>query len=401
MSGLSDYIKDLLKKGYDANSIRANLVSYGYNISDINQAFSEIYSNKLNSSHGINKNIYYLLGVLAVGIVIIAVVLLLFGGEEELPPPVIPMKLQAEISIYSETVRPGTYVKFDLDINSNTAQRAQIKYQIFDFDAQDDEPLIEKSESGVFNGGRVITKKIALFGLDRGEYLLKVTLDADSGTTMKSRRFSIGIPKDEKEEIEFECDSSGDCKDSEYCSRGFCEELDCNSDEEIKNHECVVLQAEKEQEKEEGVTRDDLECSKNSDCLYDEYCESGECILLKCNLDEYIDNHECVAEEDTDDEVDDVYTDDQNINDIIELSKEDKEKAMDLCTSIDDLTDKESCISRLAEEVSDSSVCENIDTTFTRDACYANFALEGDFSVCSKIYDEYQRSICEAIASSQ
>lgn len=333
MSELSDYISDLLKKGYDANQIRASLASYGYTPDQVNQAFSELSGGQ---NKGLSINPLYIVGGVFGLLMIILLVVLMLPEEEEVPVVVAPPPApRFEIEMSAGRITPGSTLRFDLDVNSPKTQRVEIIYEVTPFEGT--EVLVTRSDSGVFDGNKVVSKTLATPDLEEGEYLLTVIFDAEGGQRKKTRRFTVG-----------------------YAQQGV-----------------DVQGTEGETENEEEPDQVDETEDESTEF------EQEEEIYYPPPIDESTEGESV------------------NLNEIVELSKQDPEKAEQMCRGISNTADKETCFSRVAESTGNKYFCEQIQTPFNRDGCYANFALKGDFSVCEDIYDEYQKNICNALAASQ
>ena len=62
---LSRYIQDMLGRGYDINTIKPSLIKWGYNVSDIDAAISDIYGyNQQTTQVGVGLDYVNLRGLL-------------------------------------------------------------------------------------------------------------------------------------------------------------------------------------------------------------------------------------------------------------------------------------------------------------------------------------------------
>jgi len=85
---------------------------------------------------------------------------------------------------------------------------------------------------------------------------------------------------DDDDSSDADCRWDSDCSGDEFCNRDDeCEELDCDSNEFIEDHECIEYEC-----------IFDLDCSDNEVCNSDDECEE-----LDCDDCEYVDDHECIA----------------------------------------------------------------------------------------------------------
>ena len=85
--------------------------------------------------------------------------------------------------------------------------------------------------------------------------------------------------------------------------------------------------------------------------------------------------------------------------DAIESSVNNINKAGKLCDSILDLRNRDKCFEKIAENAQTTGLCANIQSNSKRDTCYMNFAIEGDYSVCPKVENQYLKKSCESLAA--
>ena len=198
MSGLSDYIRDLLKKGYDENSIRSYLVSYGYKQQDINSAFNEVYAEK-----GISKKpnlfLYIVLIIGFIGFIVLLsllVVNLFQGGAKVTLPPEIPKAatagLTANLEITTKDIYPESTLESALELTSETTKQVDLTYVINP--AGSEKIVLIKTYSESVIGTKSISKPLKLPKINDGSYSLKVTLETDGKKTYLSKDFKV-IPK--------------------------------------------------------------------------------------------------------------------------------------------------------------------------------------------------------------
>ncbi len=83
----------------------------------------------------------------------------------------------------------------------------------------------------------------------------------------------------------------------------------------------------------------------------------------------------------------------------IRSSTADVSKAGKLCDSLLELRDRDKCFEKIAENSNNPSLCSNIQSNSKRDTCYMNFAIEGDYSVCSKVENQYLKKSCDNLAA--
>ncbi|MBD3355386.1 hypothetical protein GF361_05380 [Candidatus Woesearchaeota archaeon] len=69
-------------------------------------------------------------------------------------------------------------------------------------------------------------------------------------------------------------------------------------------------------------------------------------------------------------------------------------KAAGFCADQDLEIDRDICYDNLAEASQESSWCENIVDENRRDGCYAEFVLNGDYTICDKLTNKYLKESC-------
>lgn len=360
MSELSDYIKDLLKKGYDAKSIEANLVRYGYNQKDISYAFDEVYRQTTDSNKK-TSNIFK--GALA-GIVIVLffifIIIMIRSPDDKVEASVIS-PATVDVMLPEQNIITGGVVEFDVELYSEDLQQVNLDYGIYR--SISNNPLVSDDLKGVVEGSKRISKTLSLEGINPGRYELRASALSVGRVTKDKEEFYVK-PRPVEEDIDVNMGGQSD------------------EDGEDDVHDKDVVDDEKEDEE---VREDDV--GGVGDDVGEGGVDGGDDEQDSRTSDKY--SNVPVRQEKVD------------IQAIIKKGNVDKDGALSMCEDIDNEADKETCFSELAYSLSDSSVCSNIEAAFARDACYTKFALEGDFSVCDKIYDEYQKSVCHAISRTE
>ena len=79
------------------------------------------------------------------------------------------------------------------------------------------------------------------------------------------------------------------------------------------------------------------------------------------------------------------------------MSKTKLEEAMQLCASLREARDKDHCMEVIAAATNQSVACGQITSVSKRDACYMNFAMAGDFSVCENVENAHLKKSCELL----
>jgi regulatory protein YycI of two-component signal transduction system YycFG len=79
------------------------------------------------------------------------------------------------------------------------------------------------------------------------------------------------------------------------------------------------------------------------------------------------------------------------------LSETETEQAKQFCLEVKDLELKDECLRIIAYQTQDKEICTLIEYTVKKDACYMEFAMKFDYSVCPLIENEYLKRSCEAL----
>ncbi|MDP7115875.1 MAG: hypothetical protein QF915_02360 [Candidatus Woesearchaeota archaeon] len=85
--------------------------------------------------------------------------------------------------------------------------------------------------------------------------------------------------------------------------------------------------------------------------------------------------------------------------DAVKASVSDVNKAGKLCDSLLEIRKRDKCFEKIAENSQTPSLCANIQSNSKRDTCLMNFAIEGDYSVCPKVENQYLKKSCESLAA--
>jgi hypothetical protein len=139
-------------------------------------------------------------------------------------------------------------------------------------------------------------------------------------------------------------------------------------------------------------------CDDNDPCTEDS-CEQGQCkhlSIIPCCGDGICQvGEECASDCD---EESLSLTPFQVIERAALLAKDDAASAALMCDTIAYEDDRSVCFDRIARISKKSTLCERV-TGRLQSSCYMDFAMNGDYSVCSKIENKYLRSSCEGLAS--
>jgi len=332
---LVDYIKKQVKAGNSVDTVRNSLIKYGHNPAAVDAA--------------IRKSKSKLLWFVIIGVVLVVLVLwFIFSSFDEVEN--IPFEL--EVSSVDTSVSAGGNINFKITVNYDS----RLVYQIVDL--YNNVISSEEDTASVGENSKSLKSPSLI-----GNYNLKIIAYYKTQTLMDS--FDFEVKKKEvlddvevEEDIIEECPSS--CDDSNQCTRDYCD-IDTG-------YECRNLAI--------------------SPCCGNKRCESGES-SDNCNVD-------CVVvEAPADGEV-------MTLAYVKDLARskaaQNPSSAADFCSGLEKESHKDNCYSVTAEVASDSTYCDPIISDSRRDNCYTDFALNGDYSVCTKITNTYLKDSCDALA---
>ncbi len=169
-------------------------------------------------------------------------------------------------------------------------------------------------------------------------------------------------------------------------------------EESIKTTE--IVPEEEFREPEETITEEETFEEEKEDIIPEETTGGEEEILCGNNVCDFGENYlncpqdcEPVESSPTSPEEDEVLFRGEMIDRVIALSVNPNEAA-GFCADQDQEIDRDICYDNLAEASQESSWCENIVDDNRRDGCYAEFVLNGDYTVCDKLTNKYLRESC-------
>lgn len=348
---LTEYINKLLKAGYDVGTIRNTLLKAGYSPTEINQSLT--YLKKPTRKVSLNLK-WILIGVST----LILILLLILGGIKLLTPAEKTIDFRA--SPVKVELGPGEVLSFVTAFTSNTDERESVQMSYEATNAQTNEILASKQETITIGKQSSATKQLQIpVTATAGVYDLKATMNFKGKKTTQIFRFNIvsagevQVPETFEEEIEVEsvecpesCDDFNPCT-QDYCDRGLCKHTPL------------------------------------SPCCGNGVCESGE-TTTNCRED-------CVKTAKNPQEL---------ISQASTVAKTDPEAASALCNQLVKQSDIDLCFIEIAYASGRSIICESVKTTGSKDTCYMNFALDGDYSVCSKVENSYLSKSCNSLQRS-
>lgn len=347
---LVDYVKQQKAAGYSEQQIRQAMLQYGYDQASVDAAFS--------SGRPKLPVIPILIGVLVV--LIITASIFLFSGKAE---PDIKMDITLR-QIVTEA-EPGRSFSFNVDI-IGVSDYVDIEYTLYGPDNQvvlnDEESVSRNSLSSIALPSDIRPGDYELFA--EGEYEGRKSSDSLSFSVIEKNSPSKTEPEEPEEPEDEPLD---DPAPSRSCPAS------CDDGDRCTRDECSAST--------------DFRCEHNdiTPCCGNGICESAE-DSSSCSLD-------CRKEEEP-------LQAGISVQDVVEEVKKKSSNpasAVSYCNGLSKEYHRDSCFNAAAEETKDSTMCERINSGTTRDNCYTNFALEGDYTVCEKLENKYLKASCESL----
>jgi hypothetical protein len=405
---LIDYIKQQLNAGYDIQTIKSHLLKYGYDITTINQHINYFLTTQKEVKHIIHLSKGTMLFFVGLFVFIVLISSLTYLYLK----PIEPTKylLDIKIDVLTTSVKPGEVLKFNIELsNLGIIKRYDVFliHQVLDntnrlITSKEETIAIETKTSSKSEIKIPTTAKIGSYSIKTiARYHGKIATATDIFNVIKETiepSCFDGIQNSDEQGI----DCGGSCKPCEEEKRcpktcndfNICTRDYCNKE---SNYICVN----------EPI----------KPCCGNNVCEPGEGPLI-CAQD-------CKEEitKTPEEEIFKGMSIFEKLDKIKEISKIDPELAGKYCSAIVQRLYKYDCYSNLAEttglvsncdliekqrtreecysivaiKVNDSSICEDIVTDSRKDNCYMNFVIEGDYSICHKIINDYLRQSCEAL----
>ncbi|MBW3001781.1 hypothetical protein KY338_01305 [Candidatus Woesearchaeota archaeon] len=353
---LTEYINKLLKAGYTPGAIRSNLINSGYSPAEINQAFTYLKKPK--------RKISLTLKVLIIAAISLTLLILIILGAVWLFTPE-PKEISITITPLKTESYPGDTVSFLAELTSNVERIEQVLLSHELIDIKEEKIITAKQDRPEIGRKRSLTIQMNLpSDLKPGTYEIKTIMSYKLGTKQKKFNFNIleaseeeKLPEEyieefieEEEPQEVMCPKS--CDDFNPCTADSCEKGLC-------------------------VHTPIIPCCGNG------ICEEGE-NMVNCAED-------CAKTTKTPQEI---------ITQANTVAKTDPEAAAMLCNKLTRQNDINLCFSEVAKTSGKSIICDNIQTQDSKDSCYMEFAIDGDYSVCSKIKNSYLSKSCNSLERS-
>lgn len=359
---LTEYINRLLRAGYNQNVIRNTLINAGHSPFEVNKAIE--YARQGAAGAAPEQKVISLTGkavVIAISALII-IILLVIGGIILLSPG--PKTISFSVIPAKTQIYPGEKLSFIATLSSGEERAAEATVSFALVDKRSKQTIISKQETFSMELQKSITADFTIPATAApGDYLLETILSYEGKTEQKSAEIKIikketavvpgALPQAIPGEAAGAEECPPTCDDYNRCTNDFCEKGICR-------HTSITP------------------------CCGNGLCESGENVM-NCVDD-------CREREDTPEET---------TARARTVSQTDAESAATLCSSITRIPQADDCFSQIALSSSKSLLCENVQDAENRDRCYISFALEGDFSVCTRVKNNYMSKACYSLQKTE
>jgi hypothetical protein len=342
---LLNYVRQQLQAGYSIGAIRAALANYGYDQKSINGAVKAVSPKK--------TGVLILIAALAAVIIIIVLFFIIFGGKEE-------AAITVKTTPLMTSIEAGNALTFNIVLeNPGSSISVNAVNQII----RNGKVVSEKKDS--FDVQARLQKTVVMpvpSDAEPGSYSLQTSITYGTKTGKTSFDFDVIGKKTGVPEVpgvpEAQCPSS--CDDSNKCTKDICDKS--------TGFECAYFEL--------------------TPCCGNGICESGE---NNANCPE-----ECKAA------AAEVAAPKVGLNEVIANAKryaeENAESGADYCRSLEKDHYKDSCFNAVADTSKKNIYCDPILSETSRDNCYTNFALDGDYTVCEKISNKYLKQSCISLS---
>jgi hypothetical protein len=413
---LLKYIVKNLSAGYSMQEIKNFLIQNGYDERVIEECQNYLCSSNLNQHYDARQHKKHIIPLVVISCVFIAIIAFIFATVF-LEPTELLSGLNVDVVLEKQSFTQDEIISFTRHIQ-NTGQSeemdVEMTYTVKDARGNEIYSTLESTTIETDSSEQIV---LDLPRLEQGTYFLHATASFDGGNKTKTTTFAIlnqttpvtakgncfdGVRNQNEEGI----DCGGPCKPCiKQCPIFFDDNDPCTEDK------CGVETNYK------PVHEDIVPCCGNFVCETGEDdetcsqdCQAGTSSYFNGSVEPYIDNHDMpltekieeikkIAEKDVNRAgnlcaaiVFDYYKD-QCFYEISEAAQQES-----LCANIQEERTRDKCYTKISKLNEDVDACSQIESGLRRDSCYMRFALKGDFSVCSKIEDDYYKQSCEDLS---
>lgn len=359
---LIDYVSGLLKKGYNADSIRNVLIKHGYTNKDVDDAISAAYHPTIR--HEIHLSAATMFVVIFVFASLIGTVYFFYYS-----PSKTTKLLDLNLEPVTTSVEPGGNVVFLKELsNLGSSKRYDVVIRQEIIDSKTSKVITQKVETrAIETFGSTTTNMLVPKDTGAGDYILRVIVEYENKKAVATLPVKVRMPKAGMAAIN---ESSESCFDGIKNQNE--KEIDCGG-------VCKLCETQAKDENEKPEQHP----------IHPPYPASTETLdsikeLAKTNTGSA--QQKCNGIEVPD------------LKDACISSIGEVQKNKNYCAKIINPRIKDLCYSEIAKLLNDNSLCEAISIDSRKDSCYMTFVLDNkDYSVCNKITNSNLRQSCESL----
>jgi hypothetical protein len=389
---LERYVRDLVKKGYDIETIRNYLLKHGYSYSDVNGAVSAASSPEVR--HIIHFSPTTLISIAVVFLGIIITIFVFFSLSPKDPGQLLDLEIDATkgsvgagqaLNVVTELSNLGSAKRFDVSV----------KYELINQETSEIFPLKEETIAIETRTSKQTSVAIPS-DAKQGNYVLRAIATYDGKRAVAT--YPLKISRQAAEE----------------CSED--EAITCEDGSEIVLRNCI---SGKFEETGEACEVEEAGCSED----VVKTCSDGSTITISKCADGELEGTGEICET-VGDAGDTALSTFETLEKVEKIAKQDREEAERLCRELPLRTSRDLCFNKLGEVLVDRSYCQRILDERTKDVCYSNVAIntgnsdiclaitkdsrkdscymnfvidKKDYTVCSKVVNQYLKQSCESL----
>jgi len=413
-SALLNYIEKQLKRGHSVQEVTGFLMQRGYSNEDINECIQQIYSSAATSSPENKKKSHSLLIVMLILVFVIgALGYFLFFTADKTPE----VSLDFTLDFPQTTFSVGDAITFTKNLK-NTGERSSMSLRLI-YTVKDTSGNIIHTISENLVLTNTISEEVVMTlpNPKAGTYTLQAKANYHGESSTETASFVIESDAQQPEATCFDgvknqgeegVDCGGPCKQCiRQCPIFYDDNNDCTNDKCGPETNYIP------------VYEDIVPCCGNNICESSESKETCEDDCKDPSDDNYFDRNVTPHIEFVDEDI--PLT--EKIDRIKQLSTTDLDTAAELCSGIvfsyykdecfyeiaqennreqlcvqiDEERTADKCYTKISKSTEDSSLCASVVSDLRRDSCYMRFALKGDYTVCSKLIDDYYVQSCNQL----
>ncbi len=366
--GLVPYIQSYLKQGANRSLIVQYLAAYGYSRKDIEDTYDFL-----------SKSESRPFPVLIIVLALCALVLIGSAVYFLTKPPEARFSFTASLPEEKFIGGRDILLSYSLQAVGMKENRESVIFETVRDNAGD----VVYQSNEVLLSAKVDTKTIRLSEdkLPPGDYTLKLKVTNGKSSFERDLPFSVLAERDPC------ANGLRDVSEEGVDCGGFCKP--CS----VMTPSPTAVSCDFDCDDENPCTRDSCD-SRLNQCMHEQ--------IIPCCKNEVCESTESkeTCPEDCSGVLPSELTPFQVIERAALLASDDLEKAAQLCRTLEEFDDKNACFDRIAHVVQKSSVCDLVEGDL-QSACYMDFAMKGDYSVCEKITNKYLRDACDNLEQLQ